>query len=247
MKKYFLTLIVMLPELLIGQYNYMALTFGLSHPVGSYVANKNLRTDGFALNGFTADYSGAYYFMKHFAIAGDLKFTSNGIDVNSAENLLKQEIPLGTYSDTLISYQLGYWKHVSFLAGPQFTIGAGKFNIDLYALAGLSIVMNPTMDVTVIIDNQSYKRTTSPQYARFGFDVGTAFRYKINDNYGIRLFMSYFQTSAKGKIQDEVIINTKQVDIKSYSTNVCSLNIGIGVVYVLNEDHYQMNNEPSSY
>jgi hypothetical protein len=248
MKKiiFFLTLII--PKILFGQYNYMALTLGLSHPIGSYAANKDLSTNGFAYNGLTADYSGAYYLTGFFGIAGDIKYASNTMDNNRVRKLLESEIPFQFNGDTSVTYKLGYWKNVSFLVGPQITASTGKFSADIFALAGLSIIMNPAMDVTVIIGNQSYRRTTSPEYARFGFDVGAGLRYKLNDNYGIRVFASYFQSTAKGKIQDEISINTQQINIKTYSTQVQTLNIGIGIIYVLNNNpDDQINDDSSPY
>jgi len=234
MRKFFIIFFLFLPNILCGQYNYMALNFGLSHPFGSYANNKDLTTDGFAFNGLTADYSGAYYLTRFFGIAGDIKYTSNTIDDNKVRKLLESEIPFEFTGDTAVTYSLGYWKHVSFLAGPLFTVSKGNLSADVYALAGLSIIMNPSMDVTVVVGNERYRRTTSPEYARFGFDIGAGLRYKLNDKYGIRVFASYFQSSAKGKIQDEININTTQIDIKTYSTQVQTLNVGIGIVYVLN-------------
>jgi hypothetical protein len=233
MKKLILIFILVFPKLLFAQYNYMALNFGLSHPLGSYSANKNLTTDGFAYNGLTADYSGAYYLNHYFGLAGDIKFTSNTINDPKVKNLLEGQIPLSSTGDTSITFQIGYWKHVSFLVGPQLTLSSGNVSADIFALAGLSVILNPSMGITVTVGDQSYRRTTSPEYARFGFDVGAALKYKLNDNYGIRLFASYFQSSAKGKIQDEVIVNSRQINIKSYSTTIQTINIGIGIVYVL--------------
>jgi hypothetical protein len=233
MKKILFVAALLLPKLLFAQYNYMTLNFGLSHPLNHYSANNNLSTDGFAYNGLTADYTGAYYLSRFFGFAGDIKYTSNTTDHSTIDSLLQHEIPLTSSGDTSISYQVGIWKHVSFLVGPQLSVTKGNFSVDVYALAGLSIIMNPPMGISVIINDQSFKRTTSPEYARFGFDVGASLRYKLNENYGIRIYASYFQSSAKGKIQDEVTINTKEITVKSYSTKVQTVNIGLGLIYVL--------------
>lgn len=247
MKILILSFAFIVPNLLFGQYNYMALTFGFSHPVGSYAASNNLQSEGFAINGLTANYSGAYYFLHRFGIAGDVKFTSNGINNTKVQNLLRQEVPLEITSDTTISYQLGYWTHVSFLAGPQFTLSIDKFDADFYAMAGLSVIMPPSMGINVTIGDQSFKRTSYPQYARFGVDIGAGLRYKLNDNYGIRIFASYFQSSAKSKIQDELTIDSKEISIKSYSTRVYSINFGFGIVYVLNNNQNEIIDKSVPY
>jgi hypothetical protein len=235
MKKLFLSSFLFIPLFLQAQYNYMALNFGISQPVGSYSEATNLTSNGFAYRGMSADYSGAYYFKRWFGITGDLKFASNTINNQKVKDLLIQEVPISPESDTSISYDLGYWKHVSFLVGPQVTLAKGNFSADVYATAGLCVVMNPSLGINVTVGGESFSRSTYPQYLRFGFDVGTAFRLKINDDFGIRFYGSYFQTSAKGKIHNELTLTSKQVDIKSYSTLVQTFNFGIGIVYILNK------------
>jgi hypothetical protein len=247
MKNLIFISMVFLPEFLFGQYNYMALNFGISHPIGSYAANKDLMNEGFAVNGLTADYSGAYFLFRHIGIAGDIQYTSNGLDDQSAQSLLQQLPVMNLNSDTTISYDLGYWKHVSFMAGPQYTFSSGKLNVDLYVLAGLSFVMNPSVGITVTYYDQSYSHTTWPEYVRFGFDAGASVRYKLSDRYGIRLFASYFQSSGKGDTENELNIDAKQISIKSFYTNVYTLNFGIGIIYVLNDNFQESDNTPISY
>ncbi len=247
MKKTFLLIFLFIPILLSAQYNYMALNFGLSKPLGNYAASNNLSSNGFAYTGMTGDCSGVYYLKKWFGIAGDIKYTSNTINDQKVKNLLNEEIPvLSPNSDTTITYSIGYWKHVSFLVGPQFTLSKGIFSADFYATGGLSIVMNPSININLIIGTESFTYSTSPQYARFGFDIGTSLRFRINDKFGIRFFGSYFQTSGKGNIENELPLASRQVDFKSYASLVQTLNFGIGIIYVLNNNE-AVNNDLEPY
>ena len=47
-----------------AQDNYMSLSFGASKPLGNFALADDILSDGYALTGFMADYSGAYYPLK---------------------------------------------------------------------------------------------------------------------------------------------------------------------------------------
>ena len=235
MKKIIPYLFIILPLRSFGQDNYMSLSFGVGIPLGDFGRSDNLSKDGFAEQGFTGEYTGLYLLTDYFGLGGDIKYSSNGINVVRLRDRLEDEIPEDFPPDSFaITTNFGSWKQVALMVGPHFTIPVSMINIDAYALAGINFVMPPEMEITAVTGDEEYLRTFSTNTVSYALDLGIAMRIHLNEEYSLRLYSSYFLSKSKGKIRKEI----SQGDItepseSDYSGNIRSFHAGIGIVYRL--------------
>ena len=189
----------------------MALSFGLGNPLGDYAKNETLADHGFAIKGFMADYSGAYYLTDYIGIGGSIKFNQNVLDYEAVKTELLRLLPEDP--DTTASLNIGYWSIVSFGIGPQFTLPIGsKLNFDVYAFPGLHIVTSPKLELTAEIEGVPHYYSVTAQNLRLGFEAGASIRIKLGSNTGLRIFASYLQTSSKGEILQKIDDNNNDTN-----------------------------------
>lgn len=214
-----------------AQENYMSLSFGTGTPLGDFVKNESLTDHGFAKVGFMADYSGAYYPIKYLGIGASVKFNQFIPDRNTILERLVEVLPPGA-GDEVSEFKMGFWSDVSFGIGPQFTLPVSIFNIDVFAFPGLHIVAPPELKLTAEINDEPYFTRVTSQNVRFGFEVGASLRINLGQTAGLRVFVSYLQTSSKGEIigEDGGRAESTQVD---FSKTISVLNTGVGLVYLL--------------
>lgn len=214
-----------------AQENFMSLSFGRGIPMSDFANTASLANNGFATQGYMADYSGAYYPFDYWGLAGTIKFNQNALDQDATRAALIDlipETPPGNYDITL---DIGYWNIVSIGVGPQFTLPISKLSIDAYFFPGLHIVAPPKMQLTIHDGEDSKVYRGETQNLRFGFETGLALRYELGSNYGIRLSASYLQTSSKGELISNLagqIDDNKELD---FTTKIQIINFGIGLVY----------------
>lgn len=216
-----------------AQDNYMSLSFGASKPLNCFAMTDDILTDGYAHTGFMADYSGAYYPLKYLGFAGNIRFSTNGINFEEAQSDLLALIPVMT--DTLnTSLEMGVWNTVSLAVGPQFTITSGDFNFDIFLLGGFDVVAGPKMDLTAELTSGEYFYTTlESQKLSLGFETGASIRYFFSGGTGIRIFSTYQQTSAKGELRKELDSIDDDIQKSDYKTSIQMINFGIGLIYQL--------------
>ncbi len=212
-----------------AQENYMALSFGLSNPIGDFSKTSSLASDGYAKTGFLADYSGAYYWANYIGLGGNIKFTQHTIDGDPAEEELINLLPESA-SASITEINIGFWYDVSFAIGPQFTYPVGPFSFDVYLFPGFHVVHPPNMEIVGKSSSNYYSTVLSAQKLRFGIESGVALRINITETTGIRIFGSYLQTNSKGTItsKDKEGNSTGSVDLKR---KIQMLNTGIGIIY----------------
>jgi hypothetical protein len=224
-------ILLLLTSLLQAQDNYMSLSFGLSNPMGDYANTEILENDGYAINGFLAEYSGAYYLKNHFGITGAIKFNQNTLDYTAAKEALRELIP----SDGIEkegSLNIGYWSIVSFGVGPQISIPIiGNLYFDVFVLPGLHIVTSPKMELSAIVDETSIKYTISSQNLSVGFETGVSLRTLLGKKTGLRIFASYLQSSSKGEVLQKIENENDINSITDFSKTIQLLDAGIGIVY----------------
>lgn len=223
-------LLLFLAGIVHAQENYMSLSFGSGTPIGDYANTTSLANEGFAIQGLMGDYSGAYYPVDYWGIAGTIKFNQNSIDRDATRDALIDLIPETPPGNNDVTLDLGYWSIVSIGIGPQFTLPAGKFSFDAYFLPGLHIIAPPKMQLIIHDGEDSKVYRGETQNLRFGFESGIAFRYQIGSNTGLRLSASYLQTSSKGELLSDLagqVDSNKEVD---FTTKIQIVNIGIGLV-----------------
>ncbi len=218
-----------------GQEKFMSLCFISAIPLGDFAANENLRSNGFAYTGYGGEYTGVYFLTEYIGFGGNIKFISNTVDNNTAQRLLREEIP-DDIPDDIAEFGIGLWKQVSFAAGPYFSLPLSRISLDAYTLIGLNFVMPPAMEVSATIDEDSYYRRLSVQTVSYVLDLGIALRYHMNDNYSIRFFSGYSQSKSKGKISEELDLegpDNSDVVETDQSITIQTVNLGIGIVYRL--------------
>jgi hypothetical protein len=234
MKTNILFFFILLPLLVEGQNNYMSLSFGGIIPISNFGSTANLSENGFALNGFSGDYSGAFFLNKYFGIGGNIKYASNSIDEPLVAVFLQNEAPIVSQDSTANSFRMGIWKQIAMTIGPEITFTTARLCFDLFALSGINFVMPPEMAINIETSNESYSRKLETPTVSYGFDLGIALRYHLSEKTSIRLHGSYFQSSIKGEItkilQED---NNETVTTDNYSCPIQTLNFGIGVVYRL--------------
>lgn len=215
----------------------MALSFGAAIPQGDFASTEKLLNNGFALKGFTGEYSGAYYLTDYFGLAGNVIYASNSLDGDALSALLEQEIPDSIPSNSDAVLTIGIWKQISLTVGPQFTLPIStNLFLDAYALAGINFVLAPQMDLSVVVDDEWFYRTLKVQNVSYVFDLGVALRYNFNESYGLRIYSSYFQSKAKGtglKQVSDALGNDAVTEETDFSTTIQSIHVGIGLVYRL--------------
>lgn len=230
MKTRITLLFLLLSVLTQAQENYMSLSFGIGNPMFEYAKSESLASDGFAVKGFMADYSGAYYLKNHFGIGGSIKFNQNTLNYSAAKTELLKLVPEGAELDSTAELNMGYWSVVSFGVGPQFTFPIGSIlNFDVYVFPGLHIVTAPKMEFSTIVDDETRIYGVTSQNVRFGFEAGASLRISLGSNTGLRIFASCLRTSSKGEISEMANDNLK-LGSSSFKRPIRILNTGIGLV-----------------
>ncbi len=240
MKALFLFILLIMFLLVDAQNNYMSISIGKVFPLESFQATNDLKTNGFALSGISGDYSGAFFLKKNVGIAGDIRFASNSLADNLVasylkEELFNQDLPF-ILPDTLNStISVGIWNQVSFMAGPEITLLANNFNFDFNALGGINFIFPPDMSLSFNLGESSYERKLETRSISYALNIGLAIRYHLSDKSSIRLHCSYFQSNVRGHITNTILYNnTSTTALTPYNCRILSMNVGIGLVYRLN-------------
>ena len=212
----------------------MALSFGGTIPLKEFAAYSDLTKNGFALNGFTGDYSGGFFTQKKFGIGGNIRYASHPVEEKVVQALLAQELPDDFPLTEQPSYIPGFWKHISFLAGPEYTISQSKANIDLFVLSGINFILPPEMSTYAVNQNDYYKRKMEVRTVNLGFEAGCALRIHLNEYTSVRFHASWFISKCDGNIIHEMELQgEKTYNKEKYSCPINTLNGGIGITYRL--------------
>lgn len=234
MQKYFLLIVLLLPLRLFSQNNFMAISFGGNFPLQDFSEYSDLTHHGFATNGFNGDYSGGFFNGKNLGIGGNICYASNSIDDNTVYELLLAEFPEDFDLENNPSYFSGFWKYVSLLVGPEYTIPRERANLDFYTLAGINFVLPPEMSIYAETPDDYYSRSLEVRAVNLGFEAGCALRYHINEHTSIRIHASWFMSTCKGDIiKKRGLENERTSEKTGYSCLISTLNAGIGVAYRL--------------
>jgi hypothetical protein len=220
-----------------AQQNYMSLSFGASCPLGDFADNRYISENGFAGNGYSGEYTGAYFLKDNLALGGNIKYTSNPLDVVALGNLLEQEAPDSLFPNAPETFRTGLWKQITFLAGPHASLAlAPEFTADIYALTGINFVLAPEYEFMVTEEETWYSKSLTTRNVSYAMELGLALRYNLNDDYGLRFYGSYFLSQVKGSLH-EVIKTSGTDDLltteTAFSTTIQSLFAGMGLVYRL--------------
>jgi hypothetical protein len=219
-----------------AQHNFMSIGFGGSWPLNDFSEHTDLYRNGFALTGFEGDYSGAFFNISKFGIAGNVRYISNALYEAPALELLAGEFPDDFPASEPPVYNMGFWKFVNVLAGPAYTLPFYNFNIDFYALAGIIFNLAPEMGIYAESPAGFYHRKMDVRTVNFGFQGGLAFRYHITARTSFRIYADYLISQAKGEVTTTTnILNNNTSSTTAFSCPVAIFNAGIGIAYRLNQ------------
>ena len=226
-------ILLFLAGILSAQENYMSISFGTGTPLGDFSNTSSLATDGYAAQGFMAEYSFGYYPIDYLGAGGSVKFIQNGVYKDELSDALLALLPdnPGVIIENPV-FDVGLWRIVAIGVGPQLSLPTGKFCFDLHFYPGMHIVMPPQMALTAIVDEQPTKYSLDSQSLRFGFETGFAIQFKMSESASLRLSSSYLQTSAKGEIKSKVSEGTENTEVE-VTSKIQLINVGIGIAYRL--------------
>lgn len=219
-----------------AQRHYMSISFGATNPRGQYAESEDLTSNGFARRGFLADYHGAYYLNRYFGFNGNFTFGSNQVNAGAARELLEETIPRGiSATGDQISMNAGTWFTVSLLAGPQVTLPMGNLFIDLNANGGVAFILPPKLEIIAVDNKDSYIRAIRGQDLSFAWKAGSALRYNLNRQTGIRMAFSYYFSAVQTLIREEVTVGSDNIDIteSDLELDLQNMNISFGLIYRL--------------
>ncbi len=213
-----------------SQRSYLGLSFGASLPSEEF-ARKSLPEDGgYALQGFVVEFSGAYIFDYYVGIAGTFTFNSNAPDRDRIGEDLKELVPGPLPPDVQVGMKIGNWLYSDLMAGPIVTIPVWRLNFDVRGVAGLSFLMSPPRELTVIAGSEEYFERHSGQTVNFAYMLGAGIRFHVNDAYSLRLSSDYFRSRPSFEV-DEGDLVSAITGKTSYDMNVGTVNINLGIAY----------------
>jgi len=234
MKKYLLFNLLLLPFSLNGQNSFMALSFGGNIPLQDFAKDTRLTHHGFALSGFTGDYSGAFFLKKNIGLSGNIRYASNSVNENAILDLLAEGFPSDFPLSDEPSYITGFWKYVSVLTGPEYTFTSKRINFDLYTQVGLNFVLPIQMSTYAANFDDYYDRRLDIRTVNLAIEAGCALRYHLNAYSSVRIHLGWFLSKCKGEITEVMEVQgTRTSDNIEYSCLINSVNAGIGIAYRL--------------
>jgi opacity protein-like surface antigen len=222
--------------------SFVALNVGGAIPQGDFAKNDSVSGGlGYATSGFMFGFDGAFFPDDYLGIGGTITFVNSNIDEGKYKSDLTRHIhekypDLEIPDSIVIGYNLGSWRYINIMIGPQGTIRAGNFNIDLRALGGVSFVFQPQSLFQVFNDEGGtlFSRTRSDKAkAGFGYTLGAGIRYEFHNNYIIRLSADYTGTKVSYETIDEITNDNGDIETSTRRTDysLSNIQIGIGVAY----------------
>jgi hypothetical protein len=213
-----------------SRYYFSEIITGIAIPSGEFAgSDPENAQNGFAnLGGFLfAGYGRMYYKMIGFETALTISFNP----LNSSIDHVKKQNEADTYDRN------AGWVIINCLAGPRFSIPAGKFAFEGRFLAGLMDVRRPAFKntytglfVTVMEEKVGHG------YA-FVYQVGASLKYSVSKRIGIKLLVDYFKALPTIKYEETGSAWTVdkgyyfEYHERKYKQPVSVINLGLGIEF----------------
>jgi hypothetical protein len=213
-----------------SRYYFSEIITGIAIPSGEFAGSDPENTQsGFAnLGGFLfAGYGRMYYKMIGFETALTISFNP----LNSSIDQVKKQNEADSYN-----HDAG-WVIINYLAGPRFSIPAGKFAFEGRFLAGLMDARRPAFKNTYTgLFITVMEEKVGHGYA-FVYQLGAGLKYSISKRIGIKLLVDYFK--ALPTIRYEETGSAWTVDKgyyfeyheRKYKQPVSDINLGLGIEF----------------
>jgi opacity protein-like surface antigen len=208
----------------------MGLSFGASIPGEDFALNSLTEGGGYALPGFTIEFTGGYIFDYYVGVAGSAAFSFNSPDRDALGDDIKDAITGTPPEDIEVSLKMENWLYSNLMAGPLFTLPVWRLNFDLRALAGLSFLMSPPWEIYVSTPSEDFFERRSGQTVSFAWMAGTAIRFNLNSTSAIRLSTDYFRSKPSFSVEEDGLIGSI-TGKPSYDMTVSSVNISLGLAW----------------
>jgi hypothetical protein len=214
-----------------GQRSFLGLSFGGSIP-GEEFAKKSLEEDGgYAESGFVIEFTGNYIFDYYFGISGSATFSNNGMDrVAFGEDILAGLPPANLPEDAIVDIKVGNWMYTNIMAGPLVTLPIWKLNIDLRAIAGLSIMLSPPQEIYIQVDGEEFFDKRSNQNVSFAYMFGPAIRFNFSESTALRLSADYFRSKPTFNTDESGLVYAV-TGKSSYDMNIAAIHLNIGIAW----------------
>jgi len=160
-----------------AQDSHMALNMGPSVPLSDFAAMDDYKSNGYATPGFVLSFEGNYIPTWYFGVGAAITFSTNYPNQDSMLVGLVDELRAidglpNIPEEFETDFSIGNWSYVNFLVGPTFAYPAGKFQFNVKALIGMSVVMPPNQTLTLIADNNVIQANSDVQRIKFCYNVG---------------------------------------------------------------------------
>jgi hypothetical protein len=224
-------------------YNFLGLCVGGALPQGNFSENNfSDSTNGYANNGFMFSFDAAWFPDDYMGIGATVTFASNNPDEQKYMDDLKNSFIINypepdNFPLDSINLDYGVWKYLNFFIGPNFTYPLGKFNFDLRAMAGLSLVWKPTQSILINYPetNTFSRKVEDKPFPALGYSIGGGIRYAFKSGYVIRFIAEYANTKPTFEIIDEIIWNPEEETFttieKEIAIPIKNIHLGIGIAY----------------
>ena len=228
--------IILSGSLLYAQKNHSAfevsINGGISSPLGDFGKGDYAdEKSGFAKTGYNFNVTGTYFMHKGFGIGALVGFSQFGFK-GSQDLADGYKEDSGTDSTTL--YTKGHTRTFSVLAGPYYSIEAGKkVSVDLRALGGYVNTHLAGFQVFYEdgLDNSMSQKESSA--GAFGFQLGAAIKYKVTNRIAVKINADYFSSTPKINIFYENFVVNSGRKLIEYNESISGINATVGIAFSL--------------
>lgn len=233
MKQTLIVLILLYAGILNAQDSHMAINMGVAAPIGDFSSAGKFLENGYTDPGFNLTVDANYIPTWYFGIGANISLSTFALNDDLVKrDLIKliEQVPEIPGLDTVTNFSIGAWSYANFLIGPVLSLPAGKFQFNLKALGGLSILMPTDNAITFIYEGEEYVSYNEPQNARWGMLLGTDIIYKLSGSYSLKVGADYFRSKTNYDVKFDYV-DSELATLKS-DVQVQALHLTLGIAYL---------------
>ncbi|MEZ5082986.1 MAG: outer membrane beta-barrel protein [Bacteroidales bacterium] len=222
--------------------SFLGLCLGAALPQGEYATNNfEDSLSGYANTGFLFTFDGTVFPDDYLGISATVSYGSNNIDkIQYREDFINDV--LTRYPDFEVeadctSFDMGVWRYLNFHIGPAITVGAGSFNFDVRAMAGMSLAWAPDQSIQLQWENGDNfsRKVENKAVPTWGFTVGGGVRYTFKNSYVLRFITEYTNCKPSIEFREDLIRDIEEgaSEVSTYEVKmpIKNIHIGIGIAY----------------
>lgn len=222
--------------------SFLGLCLGAALPQGEF-ATKNYEDSlsGYANPGFLFTFDATVFPDEYLGIAATVSYGSNNPDKTQYKedliNDLTTRYPDFELEADSTAFDYGVWRYLNFHVGPALTIGAGNFNFDLRAMAGLSLAWAPDQSIQLQWENGDNfsRRVENKAVPTIGYTVGGGIRYTFKNSYVLRFITEFTNCKPNVEFREDLIKDIEEgaTEVSTYTVGmpIKNIHIGIGIAY----------------